>query len=195
MTVNPRALIIFARKPEAGKVKTRLAATMGNDKALAIYIRLLEHTRFIADELSCEKYVFLTHERHDDFWNGFVHEIQQGDTLGDKLRHAFELLFEKGHEHIIVIGSDCPDITPEIVEEGYLRLTSHDIVIGPAEDGGYYLLGMNKYNAALFQEVKWSSEVVFTQTIEKIDAHNLSYYTMPMLTDVDEEKDLPKDWL
>lgn len=138
---------------------------------------------------------YFLHERHDDFWNGFVHEIQQGDTLGDKLRHAFELLFEKGHEHIIVIGSDCPDITPEIVEEGYLRLTSHDIVIGPAEDGGYYLLGMNKYNAALFQEIKWSSEVVFIQTIEKIDAHNLSYYTVPMLTDVDEEKGLPKDWL
>lgn len=195
MTVNPRALIIFARRPEAGKVKTRLSATIGNDKALAIYIRLLEHTRSIANKLSCEKYVFLTHERHDDFWNGFNHELQHGDTLGDRMKHAFELLFNKSHEHIIIIGTDCPDISTEIVEEGFRQLGSNDIVIGPAEDGGYYLLGMNSYHASFFQDIHWSSEVVYNQTIGKIHANNLSYYTLPILADVDEEKDVPKDWL
>ncbi len=195
MTVNSRALIIFARRPEAGKVKTRLSATIGNDKALAIYIRLLEHTRDAVNELSCEKYVFLTHEKHDDFWNGFIHELQQGNTLGDRMSHAFDLLFEKGHEHVIIIGTDCPDITPEIVEEAFRQLNSNDIVIGPAEDGGYYLLGMNRYHATLFQDIQWSSEIVYNQTMKKIVDDNLRYYNLPVLADVDEEKDLPKDWL
>ena len=195
MTFNSQALIIFARKPEAGKVKTRLSATIGNEKALAIYIRLLEHTRHIVNELSCEKYVFLTHEKHDDFWNGFNHELQLEHSLGDRMSHAFALLFKKGHKHVIIIGTDCPDITPEIVEEAFRQLSSNDIVIGPAEDGGYYLLGMNRYHATLFQDIQWSSEVVYNQTIEKINDNNLSYYNLPELSDVDEEKDVPKDWL
>lgn len=196
MTNQKKALIIFARKPEKGKVKTRLAATIGEEKALQIYLLLLEHTREIAKKICCDCFVFLTEPTKDNFWDGFFCEQQQGITLGEKMMHAFEILFKRGYNQCIIIGSDCPDLQKEIVENAFqYLLNNNDVVIGPAEDGGYYLLGMKKLIPALFINKEWSTEKVFKNTIADIENLNLTYRILPVLNDVDEEKNIPQQWL
>ena len=195
MDMLKNALIIFARKPEMGKVKTRLANTLGVEKTLQIYIKLLEHTRAVARNLPCDTFIFLTEPTGDDFWEGFNCEIQQGKNLGDKMEHAFETLFTKGYQHCIIIGSDCPGIEPSLVENAFLSFVDNDVVIGPAEDGGYYLLGMKKLIKPVFRDKEWSTSNVFSETIAAIQNLHLAFKILPVLNDVDEEKDVPLKWL
>ena len=190
-----RALIIFARKPEIGKVKTRLAATIGDEKTLGIYTKLLLHTKTIATDVSCDKYVFLTEMKHDNFWDGFSDEVQEGDSLGMRMHHAFQLLFNKGYKQVLIIGSDCPGLNSYIINQGFEKLMSADVVIGPATDGGYYLLGMKKLHNQLFENKQWSTGSVLNDTLDDINAASLNCAIMQKLTDVDEEKDIPADWL
>ena len=190
-----KGLIIFARKPILGKVKTRLAATIGEVKALNIYKKLLLHTRSVAKEATCQGFVFLTEEDEDDFWKEFYCHLQSGETLGDRMYEAFNLLFDKGYHQCIIIGSDCHELTKEIINFAFDALITNDIVIGAATDGGYYLLGMKKMHPLLFMNKNWSTENVFTQTLMDIKQQGLTYYTMPLLNDVDEEKDIPPEWL
>ncbi len=190
-----KGLIIFARKPVLGKVKTRLAATMGAEKALNIYKRLLARTHTVASAAHCERFAFLTEKDEDDFWKGFSCELQTGESLGDRMHAAFSLLFSNGYERCIVIGSDCPGLTTFIIDNAFESLKLNDIVIGAAEDGGYYLLGMKKLHSSLFKNKDWSTKYVFAQTVKDIQEHGLPYKTMPVLTDVDEEKDVPPEWL
>ena len=190
-----KGLIIFARKPVLGQVKTRLAATIGDLKALNIYKRLLTHTRSVASLSTCHGFAFLTEKDEDDFWNGFSCELQSGDSLGDRMHEAFDLLFRKGYHHCVIIGSDCPKLTKEIINSAFDNLETNDIVIGAAADGGYYLLGMKKLHSSLFKNKNWSTENVFIQTLIDIKKQELTYHTMPVLNDVDEEKDIPAEWL
>src|SRR5690606_23903262 len=108
---------------------------------------------------------------------------------------AFSLLFKKGYENVLIIGTDCPDISTKIVNDAFINLQSKDVVIGPAEDGGYYLLGMNKMYNYLFKDISWSTDLVRKQTIEKIENNKLSHFLLPVLTDVDVQKDVPRAWL
>ncbi len=190
-----KGLIIFARKPELGKVKTRLAATIGEVKALNIYQKLLIHTRSVAKAATCQGFAFLTEEDENDFWKGFSCQLQTGESLGDRMNEAFSLLFSKDYDYCIIIGSDCPGLTKEIINNSFEHLKTNDIVIGAAADGGYYLLGMKKLHSLLFKNKKWSTENVFTQTLIDIKQRGLTYYTMPVLNDLDEEKDIPEEWL
>ncbi len=189
------ALIIFARKPELGKVKTRLAATIGNNKALDIYTKLLMHTRAVVKETDAETFIFLTEPTLDNFWDTFSCELQIGDTLGDKMQHAFKLIFEKNFQKCIIIGSDCPELSVEIVNTAFIELEKYDAVIGEAQDGGYYLLGTKHLTPALFKNKEWSTANVFSQTILDFENEKLSYSTLPVLNDLDEEKDIPPEWL
>ncbi len=188
-------LIIFARRPVLGKVKTRLAATLGDEKALDIYKRLLIHTRNISENCVGKGFAFLTEKDEENFWNGFSCYPQNGQSLGDRMYDAFSLLFTKGYEHCIIIGSDCPGLTIEIIDDAFDALHVNDMVIGAAKDGGYYLLGMNKLYPTLFKNKNWSTENVYKETLADIETLGLSFKTMPILNDVDEEKDVPKDWL
>ena len=190
-----KGLIIFARKPVLGKVKTRLAATVGELKALDIYKKLLIHTRTIAQSSSCDNFAFLTEQDDEAFWTGFSCELQSGENLGERMQEAFSLLFKKGYHQCIIIGSDCPGLTNEIIDNAFESLKTNDVVIGAAADGGYYLLGMKKLHSALFKNKNWSTEHVFTQTVNDIKQHQFLFKTMPVLNDVDEEKDVPPEWL
>ena len=190
-----KGLIIFARKPVLGKVKTRLAATIGDEKALNVYKRLLAHTYSVANAAHCERFAFLTERDEDDFWKGFSCELQTGESLGDRMHAAFSLLFSNGYQRCVIIGSDCPGLTTDIINNAFESLKLKDIVIGAAEDGGYYLLGMKKLHSTLFKNKNWSTEYVFAETVKEIEEHGLSYTTMPILIDVDEEKDVPPEWL
>ena len=189
-----QALIIFVRNPVLGKVKTRLAATIGDEKALDIYKQLLQHTFNICSQVKAEKYIFYHEEiMEDDIWNAadFYKRLQVSTDLGDKMKAAFQELFNAGYKKIIIIGSDCLQLSPAIIESGYSMLQEKDAVIGPAKDGGYYLLGLRAMHEFIFENKKWSTASVFSQTLAELKQHHLSTGLLPELTDVDTEK----DWL
>ena len=189
------ALIIFVRNPVLGKVKTRLAATMGNEKALAVYLSLLNHTKKITENLPVTKYVFYADEiNENDLWNGFEKKLQTGTGLGQRLKNAFEELFILGHKQVCIIGSDCYQLTTCIVKEAFEKLQSNDVVIGPATDGGYYLLGMCSPLKDLFRGIAWSRENVMADTLKLALVLKLLVQHLPVLNDVDEEKDIDFDY-
>ena len=192
-----RGLIIFVRKPELGKVKTRLAAAVGDDRALFIYKNLLQHTFLISKATDADKFVFYANEiEQNDIWDAhrFFKEMQSNDDLGGKMKEAFESLFKKEYTMVVIIGSDCFELTTQIIEQAFLSLDNNELVIGPAKDGGYYLLGMKRLHENLFLNKKWSTENVFADTIDMIEQEGLTYKVLPILTDVDEENDLPQEW-
>ncbi|MEQ8364678.1 MAG: TIGR04282 family arsenosugar biosynthesis glycosyltransferase [Cyclobacteriaceae bacterium] len=191
-------LIIFYRNPELGKVKTRLAATLGDDKALAVYLKLVNHTQSITKGLIMDKMVCYSHYVDtEDSWDNeiFQKQIQKGNTLGDKLEHAVKNAFDRGYHAVSVIGSDCFELTKEVLNESFLRLEANDTVIGPAKDGGYYLLGMRKFVADFFKNKVWSTATVAQDTIKDFNRLGLTHFVLPVLSDVDREGDLPADFL
>ncbi len=188
-----KALIIFVRKPELGKVKTRLAATMGDEKAFAVYLELLEHTHHISTAVKADKFVFYFDEIEKiDMWSeeDFVKRQQSHGDLGEKMHNAFSILFEEGYNQVVIIGSDCPELTTQIIEEAFEMLQQNDAVLGPANDGGYYLLGLKKVHAELFSNIEWSTEKVLTQTLAACSFAGLSFGMLPKLIDIDTEEDL-----
>lgn len=187
-------LIIFYRNPELGKVKTRLAASIGDAKAFSIYLLLSEHTIRITERLSVAKAVYYSdYIDLNDSWSNDTYQkyLQAGNTLGEKMENAFQTGFIKGYKSICIIGTDCLDLTPALINEAFRRLLTHDVVLGPAVDGGYYLLGMNYLHTSLFKNKKWSTNTVLAETIHDIKLLGLSCWELETLTDIDEEKDLP----
>lgn len=187
-----QAVIIFVRNPQLGKVKTRLAATLGEEKALAIYKELLLHTKEITNQITADKYVFYFDKiEGNDLWNDevFFKRLQSNDELGRKMENAFSELFDTGYDEVLIIGSDCLQLTTLIIEEAFILLNDNDVVIGPAKDGGYYLLGMKKLIGLVFKNKQWSTDTVFHKTINDLKADNFSFACLPVLTDVDTEED------
>lgn len=187
-------LIIFIKNPLLGKVKSRLAKTLGQEKALAVYKKLLEKTKCETLKLPIDKYLFYSEEILEDDWpiESFHKELQIGTSLGERMQNAFKLLFEKGYNKVMIIGSDCYDITNQIIYSSAQDLADHDIVIGPANDGGYYLLGANEFFPELFQNIKWSTPLVLSQTLEAAKNRNLKFKLKEELVDLDTFEDLKK---
>lgn len=188
--MQSNALIVFARKPVLGKVKTRLAAQIGDEAALRIYQRLLTHTREVAMHAHCSTHVFLTEQPADIFWQDFRLHLQADGDLGQKMHTAFAELFGEGCGKVLIIGSDCPGLQVAHVQKAFDALDEHDVVIGPAADGGYYLLGMNRLHGQLFQAKSWSTDAVYAQTVAELEASGLTYMALPVLHDVDTAEDL-----
>lgn len=189
-------LIIFYRNPEPGKVKTRLAATLGNEKALEVFVKLSLHIRDITQNLDVDKMVFYSDIlQKGDIWTDsqYFKALQHGDDLGIRMESAFAEGFNAGYSSICIIGTDCFELTKEVVARGVESLQSVDAVIGPARDGGYYLLGMNKLHREVFRKKQWSTETVFRNTIADFDFLGLKYIALPVLSDVDIEEDLPPE--
>lgn len=187
-------LIIFIKNPKLGKVKTRLAATVGDEKALSIYKKLLSFTQKLAISLPCERMLFYSDEieANDDWSNVFFQKNKQyGNDLGERMKNAFcEVLLTS--KKAIIIGSDCAELTKEILENAFEALEKNDFVIGPAEDGGYYLLGMNHFEPTIFENINWSTAEVLSKTIEKIARLEKKVAFMPTLSDIDNEEDWKK---
>jgi uncharacterized protein len=188
MNPSDNALIIFVRNTEKGKVKTRLAKDLGDDKALQVYEYLLQYTADLCMDLHCHRFVFYSNyvhlnDRFDDACFGKY--LQEGKDLGERMRNAFDKVFDLGHKNICIIGSDCYDLQPTHLEDAFLSLKSNDTVIGPSEDGGFYLLGMNKMYPSLFSEKAWG-----TETMKEIERLQLSNMKLPMLNDIDTLEDL-----
>jgi rSAM/selenodomain-associated transferase 1 len=187
-------LIIFYRNPELGKVKTRLAKTLGDEKALAIYLKLSSHTRAITENLAIDKVIYYSNfVDTEDAWPNttFQKKLQNGNDLGEKMNNAFVEGFKNGYKRICVIGTDCFELTGDIIKQAFDHLHTNDAVIGPAKDGGYYLLSIKNLIPELFTNKTWSSDTVATDTIQNFKDLRVSFAQLQVLTDVDEEKDLP----
>lgn len=188
---NEAALLIFIKNAEKGKVKTRLASTVGAEKALQIYQALLQHTRTIAQSVKANRLLFYSSFVDlTDEWPAadFQKYVQQGQDLGARIQHAFALAFEN-YEKVVIIGSDCASLSTAIVDAAFAKLEEHPFVIGPAMDGGYYLLGMRSYHPEVFTDIPWSTEQVFATTVQRIEALGASYAQLPTLSDIDFEED------
>lgn len=189
------ALLLFIKNPIPGKTKTRLAADVGNDMALQMYHRLTDWTREQAAGLQgVDRYLWYSeHIPETDDWPTaqFEKHVQEGDGLGERMEAAFAQAFAAGHQRVIIIGSDCPGITTEYLETAFRALESSDLVIGPALDGGYTLLGMRKLNPSLFREISWSTDSVLPDTLARAEAAELTVTQLTPLSDVD----YLEDWL
>ena len=187
------AILIFVRPPEPGKVKTRLAAGIGAENALQVYIFLLKHTAGLVSSLGIPLFVFYAGDVvADDMFTGTqVTKLQQGKgDLGERMDAAFTEVFSRGFGQAVIIGSDCYELTSDIILEGLSLLQQTDLVIGPARDGGYYLLGMNQPVKSVFDAIAWSSQTVFRDTVARAARENCSVSLLPVLTDVDKAEDI-----
>ncbi|MGJ8590957.1 MAG: TIGR04282 family arsenosugar biosynthesis glycosyltransferase [Aquaticitalea sp.] len=188
---SKKALIIFTRNPELGKCKTRLAKTVGDESALEIYKYLLQHTADLSEKVKADKYVFYSENiKRDDIWNSavFNKKLQAGDDLGERMKHAFSELFDLGYEKVIIIGSDLLDLTSNDVTEAFELLTDFENVIGPAQDGGYYLFGMKHLNVDVFKNKDWGTSTVLKATLQ--DLHNNNVHQLKELNDIDTFEDM-----
>jgi len=186
-------LIIFLKNPVLGKVKTRLAATIGADKALEVYQLLLERTQEITEQLPFDKVVYYSDAiMVDDIWhqNLYKKEVQQGNDLGEKMQQAFAQGFAQGYKYICLIGSDCYELSDEVITDALEKLQTVDLVLGPCLDGGYYLIGLKTLHPEFFQNKKWSTDSVLQDTLQDAKNKKITFALLPTLTDVDEEKDL-----
>lgn len=168
---SKKALIIFTRNPELGKVKTRLAKSVGDESALKIYKFLLKHTVEITEKLNVDKYVFYSENMHrDDIWNPdiFRKKLQTGNDLGERMKNAFSEIFGMGYEKAIIIGTDMFDLNQKDLETAFNALETTPFVIGPATDGGYYLLGMKELNSEIFQNKNWGTSTVLEATLKDL---------------------------
>ena len=188
-----KALIIFTRNPELGKVKTRLATTIGDAAALEVYHKLLEHTVDITQPLKVDKFVFYSEQiQENDHWDTTIYykELQKGTNLGERMHHAFELLFKKGYRQIIIVGSDIFELTTKNIQEAFTGLDTANFVVGPALDGGYYLLGMNTLNKSLFKHKKWGTSTVLKATLKNLANEKVAL--LATKNDIDTYDDLKK---
>jgi len=192
-TTDLTALIIFVRNPILGKVKTRLAKDIGDVKALQVYHLLVKHTLDITQPLKCSKFVYYADEVNDqDIWDNqdYIKRLQNGNDLGERMYFAMNELFIAGFKKVLIIGSDCLQLKTEILEEAIIRLDQNSAVLGPAIDGGYYLLGLTSIISDLFINKEWSSEKVAQQTLNDFIRLGISFGLLEELNDIDDASDL-----
>ena len=178
-------VLVFAKAPISGTVKTRLAFVIGNKKALWIYKKLLYKTDSELKKLSQDVVVFYHGGPSTIFkkiFLAFQKKSQLGEDLGERMKSAFQWGFDKGYEKILIIGTDLWDLSKPLLENAFKQLDSNDYVIGPASDGGYYLLGCKKFTKHLFTEKKWGSPEVYHQTMKELMGKSVAI--------LDEKKDI-----
>ena len=197
------AIIIFVKNPELGKVKTRLAATIGPEKALAIYKHLMWHTREVTSQTEADKYLFYSNkiETEDEWPTELFHKLVQDEStdLGQKMFSAFIHLQKKGYKKVLIVGSDCLELSTEIITSAWEALETNPAVIGPAEDGGYYAIGFrftgenacsNQTLSSVFLGKQWSHHAVFDEACDALKQQQKEFSLLPTLNDVDEEEDV-----
>lgn len=186
--MESRALAIFIKNPQLGKAKTRIAKDSSDEKALSIYSKLLSTTRTLCLKVNGKPYVFYSQFIDEkDLWTNppFQKKLQGGKNLGEKMSNGFQVLFTEKYDKVLLIGSDCPYITEEIIEEAYAQLDNNDFVFGPTYDGGYYLIGMKEFRPIVFSDIEWSTEEVLSTSLTRASSIGCNYHLLPTLRDID----------
>ena len=186
-------ILIFTRNPELGKVKTRLAKGIGDKNALEVYEILLNHTNEVLKKINVPKRVMYSEDiNRDDIWDNIIYQkrTQFGNDLGARMRNAFSEAFEDNYQKIIIIGTDLYDLEASDIENAFEKLNHHDIVVGPAIDGGYYLLGLKYIPKGIFANKFWGTSSVLHDTLE--DIKELNYHLLKSKNDIDTVNDIKK---
>lgn len=193
-----RKLLIFTRYPVAGRTKTRLMPILGAEGAAALQRRMTELTLRTADQLAAatgvELEIFHAGGRTTQMaaWLGPHRRYcrQGAGDLGAKISRAFAAAFQDGCRQVMLIGSDCPALSPELLATAFSRLTNHDLVLGPATDGGYYLVGLTRAQPLLFTPRSWGAGLLLAETIAVAQKNALKFSLLEELPDVDRPADL-----
>lgn len=191
MKIQDNLLLIFTRNPVLGKCKTRLAKSIGNQAALDIYNLLLNHTAKVTQTVHATKQVYYSEEIWEqDSWDNstFQKKLQQGNDLGERMYHAFVNGFNSGFKNIVIIGSDLWDINTQEIENAFNYLNENDFVIGPAKDGGYYLLGATKINEDIFKNKQWGNSTVLEETLKDLSKQKIKM--LQLKNDIDILEDI-----
>jgi hypothetical protein len=193
-----QVLLLFTKRPEPGRAKTRLIPALGAEGACEVHARLARHAAGVvrAVDACCLRRVACV---SPDAWTAEAPSLlgpglevwPQGDgDLGARMARAFERAFAEGAARVIVVGSDCPDLRPELIERAFHALTTHDACFGPAADGGYYLLGLARPMPGVFEDVPWSDPKTGRVTLERLEAERAWVHRLVELRDVDSPEDL-----
>jgi uncharacterized protein len=195
------ALVVFAKAPVVGQVKTRLIGTLTPEQVTELYVCFLQDTFAMMEDVQSEREqlsLVLCYTPADELeafeaadLEGCLMLAQRGQDLGERLQNCFADLFAAGFASVVILGADSPTLPDEIVIEAFDRLTlSGAVVIGPSTDGGYYLIGLNQSHPELFTQINWSSEAVLAQTEARAATLNLDISRLPQWNDVDTPADL-----
>lgn len=179
-------LIIFVKNIVLGKVKTRLAKTIGNTGAFNVYKVLYNITQTETLKLDIDRHIYFSDVVINSSWPGDEKFTQNGNGIGERMLNAFKAGFNKGYEQIVLIGSDLPDISEAIITSGFKALKYSNIVFGPAQDGGYYLVGMKSFQPTLFLNKPWSQPNLLKETLTEVNNYSL----LEELNDIDTIEDL-----
>jgi rSAM/selenodomain-associated transferase 1 len=191
------ALVVFMRTPRPGKVKTRLARSLGDEKAAEFYRICTDTTLKEIGQLSQEVARYISFAEPVSKYEmrrlvdlGFKVEVQEGESLGQRLCKTFSRVLESGALKVVIVASDVPDLSASVMTEAISSLDNSDVVIGPCYDGGYYLIGMKELRQQLFHDISWGTELVYQQTLDAARKNGLTVRQLPILIDIDTEADL-----
>jgi rSAM/selenodomain-associated transferase 1 len=195
-------VIIFLKYPEIGKVKTRIAKTLGGNFSAEFYKICAEYILnecLKLKESGIDLYIFYESPENKNKIKSWVPDsfklvCQKGENLGKRMYNAFSNFFKDKEEKIILIGTDIPDLSSSLIKETFKYLENHNAVIGQSSDGGYYLIGLSELNKDIFTGIPWSTDKVLEITLKKLEKRNSSYKLLPELIDIDTEDDIVR-WL
>ncbi len=198
MAMHANALVIMAKAPVPGEVKTRLVPPLSPEEASELYrCLLLDLLESLGSFKRADIFVAFTPADAASLFDrlvpsGFVCFPQRGMNLGERMNHIFEDLFCKGYRNIVLVGSDLPHFPLRFLQEAFVILerSSQDLVLGPSCDGGYYLIGMNRRTQEVFEGIPWSTNRVLSKTIQKLTDLRLKHCLLPLWFDIDTVEDL-----
>ncbi len=185
------ALIIFAREPKEGKVKTRLGRDLPAKTVLLLYKAFVKDVIAVADKVSCDaRFIYYVGTGASipflrKFQKRFILKRQTGKDLGERMYRAFDFCRRQGFQKVIIVGTDCLTFTAADIQLAFKRLNKKDIVLGPTNDGGYYLIGLNAMDKSLFENIDWSTSHVLEQTLKKSTRLHKTNYLLSKKEDID----------
>lgn len=187
---SQRILVVFVRQPIPGRVKTRLAATVGDGAACAVYRAMAEHVVMAVQDPGWTTLLYVDHP--DGVvpvreWLGLPTHLQRGADLGERLQNS---VADHNNARVVVIGTDAPDVDATVVASAFLALDTHHLVLGPAYDGGYFLIGLQCPLPEVFEGIEWSTERVLSQTVQAAINANATVHIMEPRRDIDTEDDV-----
>jgi len=196
--MSPKSIVLlFIKAPVKGQVKSRLAAAIGEEMALEVYTRFILDIAGTVDASGYPLRICYSPPDAGDMFSswpgqGYPAMPQQGDDLGARMENAFHRIFSEGTDSAVLIGSDLPDLPATVIHDAFEALTRSDAVIGPATDGGYYLIGFTRaaFAPRIFQGIAWSTDRVFEETMKKFREGSLRVGVLPEWSDVDTIEDL-----